>query len=115
MAHTLRPTPLTLVAPLSRAVVLARRLQQRPVDATDDPNALRPAARLYLASVVLAALGAALIALSHATALAPDRAALAIALAASMTFAGLFPLPFVARTKLSLDTAILVATVLLFE
>jgi uncharacterized membrane protein len=112
MAHTLRPTPLAVFDSFPRALhELNRRLFGDPAD----EDALRPAAKLYLAAVTLAALGAALLTVGHATAPEPQRLALALALAGAMTLAGLFPLPFIAKTKLALDTAILVAAVLLFE
>ena len=112
MAHTLRPTPLAALDSFPRALhELNRRLFGDPAD----EDALRPAAKLYLAAVTLAALGAALLAVGHATAPEPEGFVLALALAGAMTLAGIFPLPFIAKTKLALDTAALVAAVLLFE
>ena len=90
---------------------LARLLSGDPAD----EDALRPAAKLYLAAVTVTALGAALVALGHAAAPGPARLALALALAGAMTLAGLCPLPVVAKAKLALDTAVLGAAVLLLE
>ena len=78
-------------------------------------NELRPAAKLYLGAVAVAALGAALAAVSHAAVPGPARLALALALAAATALAACFPLHLGPGTKLSLDTALLVAAVLLFE
>ncbi len=78
-------------------------------------NSLRPAAKLYLAAVALAALGVTAVTLAHATPPDRDRAALALALTGAMAVAWRFPLPLVAGTKLPLDTAVLVAAILLFE
>jgi diguanylate cyclase (GGDEF)-like protein len=78
-------------------------------------DALRPAAKWYLAVVVLAALVAAVVALSHTSVPPRDHAALALALSVAATLAGLFPLPFAAKTKLYLDTAVLIAAVLVLE
>ena len=90
---------------------LARLLSGDPAD----EDALRPAAKLYLAAVTVTALGAALVALGHAAVPGPARLALALALAGAMTLAGLCPLPVVAKAKLALDTAVLAAAVLLLE
>ena len=76
---------------------------------------LRPAAKLYLATLALAASVATAMAVARAARPEPDRLALAVALTGAMTLAVLFPLPLMARTKLCLDTSILVAVVLLFE
>jgi diguanylate cyclase (GGDEF)-like protein len=76
---------------------------------------LRPAAKLYLNVVVLTALGATLGALSRASMPPPDRLALAVSLAGAAMLAQLFPLHVAAKTKLYLDTAVLVAAVVLFE
>ena len=112
MAHTLRPTPLAALDSFPRALhELNRRLFGDPAD----EDALRPAAKVYLAAVTLTALGAALLTVGHAAAPEPQRFVLALALAGAMTLAGIFPLPFTAKTKLYLDTAALVAAVLLFE
>ena len=78
-------------------------------------NSLRPAAKLYLTAVALAALGVTVAALADATPPGRDRAALALALTGAMAVAWRFPLPLVAGTKLPLDTAVLVAAILLFE
>ena len=110
-----------------RALLRARRWRAladaRPAASTDGAVAeegdepLRLAARRYLTAVALVALVALVLAVAMLA--AADRpsvgsAALALALAAGMTLAGLFPLPFAAKTKLYLDTATLVAAVLLY-
>ena len=115
MAHPARMAPRGWLAPVSLASAFARRFFPTRGRGADDADALGAAAKLYLAAVVLAALAVALVALARATPPAPDRVALAFALSAATTLAGLFPLPFVARTKLALDTALLVAAVLAFE
>jgi diguanylate cyclase (GGDEF)-like protein len=76
---------------------------------------LRPAARIYLTLMVLAALAAALVASPRAGVPGPDRLALAVALAGAAVLAQLFPLHVAAKTKLYLDSAVLVAAVALFE
>ncbi|HYN88700.1 MAG TPA: diguanylate cyclase, partial [Ardenticatenaceae bacterium] len=76
---------------------------------------LRPAARLYLAVLVLAALGAALAALARASVPDPDRLTLAVALTGVAFLAWLFPLHISAKTKLYFDNAVLVAAIILFE
>jgi diguanylate cyclase (GGDEF)-like protein len=76
---------------------------------------LRPAARLYLAAIILAALAVALVSWRHATAPHAGHVVLAIALALVAMLAQCFPLHVAAKTKLYLDTAVLVAAVVLFE
>jgi diguanylate cyclase (GGDEF)-like protein len=76
---------------------------------------LRPAAKLYLTAIALTALGVALLSFDDITTLSMDRALFALALVGSMALAGLWSLPFAAKTKLYLDTGVLVAAVLLFE
>ena len=75
---------------------------------------LRPAARLYLVTIVVVALGALLLALAHTSLPSPDRLALAVALAGATLLAHLFPLHLGPKTKLTLDAAVLVAAVILF-
>ena len=85
-------------------------------DAAAEMEPLRPAANRYLIAIVLAALATAVVALSHAS--APNNSArivLAVSLAAAGMLAQLFPLHFAEKTKLYLDTAVLVAAVILFE
>jgi diguanylate cyclase (GGDEF)-like protein len=82
---------------------------------TEDPERLRPAARCYLALVVLAALGAAVVALHRATVPDVGHILLAVVLGLEVLLAQCFPLHVAARTKLYLDTAILVAVVVLFQ
>ncbi len=76
---------------------------------------LRPAAQTLLAAMTLAAIAAVGVALAWAGLPTSDRLPLTLVLAGGVTLASLFPLPFVARTKLYLDTAILLAAVLLLE
>ena len=59
---------------------------------------LRPAAKRYLVTIVLAALATALVALSHVSALTSERIVLAVALAAAAMLAQLFPLHVAAKT-----------------
>src|SRR5262249_34518617 len=75
---------------------------------------LRPAARYYLVAIVLAALVTAIVALSQVSAPHTQRIVLAVSLAAAAMLAQLFPLHVAAKTKLYLDTAVLVAAVVLF-
>ena len=84
-------------------------------DQAGEGGALRPAARLYLAGLVAAALAVVAGLLALAPPDPPDRPALAVVLAGAMVLAGLRPLPFAKGTKLYLDTAVLVAVVLLYE
>ena len=76
---------------------------------------LRPAAKLFLAAMALGAVGVVMAALALAGPPMLDRRPLALVLAGGMAVAGLFPLPFVARTKLYLDTAIILTAVLLLD
>jgi diguanylate cyclase (GGDEF)-like protein len=78
-------------------------------------DGLRPAARLYLVTLVVAALGALLLALAHTSLPSSDRLGLAVALAGATLLAQLFPLHLSPKTKLYLDSAVLVAAVILFE
>ena len=82
---------------------------------TADEDRLRPAAKLYLALLGVAAFVALGVALAGASTPGRDQAALALVLAGAMVLGGLRPLPFTAGTKLALDTSVLVAAVLLFE
>jgi hypothetical protein len=93
---------------------LWQALRTRLAALAEHDGGLRPIARLYLYSVVLTALGIALVTLPQLATLDLGQLPLAMALAATMTCAGVMPLPFVARTKLCLDSAILLAVVLLF-
>ena len=79
------------------------------------PENLRPAARFYLVAVVLAALGVSVVALGRATAPGLEHLLLAVVLALEALLAQCFPLHVAAKTKLYLDTAVLVAVVVLFE
>lgn len=76
---------------------------------------LRPAARRYLGAISLAAVVTALVALRHANAPHAGHVVLAIALALEALLAQCFPLHVAAKSKLYLDTAVLVVAVVLFE
>jgi diguanylate cyclase (GGDEF)-like protein len=76
---------------------------------------LRPAAKRYLVAIILAALGTALVALSHASMPHAGRIVLAVALALAAMLAQRFPLHVSPKTELNFDTAVLVAVVVLFE
>ncbi|MBL8128802.1 MAG: bifunctional diguanylate cyclase/phosphodiesterase [Chloroflexia bacterium] len=76
---------------------------------------LRPAARRYLGAISLAAVVTALVALRHANAPHAGHVVLAIALALEALLAQCFPLHVAAKSKLYLDTAVLVVAVALFE
>jgi HD-GYP domain-containing protein (c-di-GMP phosphodiesterase class II) len=76
---------------------------------------LRPAAALYIAALAVCA--AALAAGSLSQAALPDarHLALAVGLTALMTLVYCFPLDFTHRTKLTLDSSVIFAAVLLFQ
>ncbi len=76
---------------------------------------LRPAARRYLGAISLVAAVVALVALRHANAPHAGHVVLAIALALEALLAQCFPLHVAAKSKLYLDTAVLVVAVALFE
>lgn len=76
---------------------------------------LRSAAKLYLAALVVAAFASLVAALAFVGLPERQDATLALVLAGAVTLAGLRPLPFVAGTKLTLDTSLLVAAVLLCD
>ncbi len=82
---------------------------------TADEDGLRPAAKRYLVVVVVTAIACLIGALTSADLPHRDQAALALALTGAMALAALRPLPFVAGTKLTLDTSVLVAAVLLCD
>ncbi len=112
----LRAAVLEALASVQHPVQLARIVAgRRERGAASDEEGLRPAAKLYLAVLALAALGSLVAALADVGPRDWDRAALALALIGAMTLGGLRPLPFAAGTKLALDTSVLVAAVLLFE
>src|SRR5690348_15316587 len=76
---------------------------------------LRPAAKTFLGAMALAAVASIVVALAWSGPPAADRLSLALVLAGGIVLAGLAPLPFVDRTKLYLDTAVLLAAVLLLD
>jgi signal transduction histidine kinase len=74
---------------------------------------LRPATRAYIAGLLAVAIAATAVAASRAPAMRPTDAMIAIIATACMAGAWLYPVPFAARTKLYVDTAVSVAAVLL--
>src|SRR5688572_8832783 len=78
-------------------------------------NELRPAIKLYIAALSLAALG--LLLVTVPTARLPEgwTAALALVLTGLMALASLFPLPLGFKTKIYLDTSVIFAALLLLE
>lgn len=76
---------------------------------------LRRAALAYILVLAVSALGLATLALARAGLPTGARAVLAVIFAALMTLAYCFPLQFSHRIKLTLDTSVIVAAVLLFE
>src|SRR5215207_7269176 len=99
----------------SRPVILVTTTSSPVDEEVAEMEPLRPAAKRYLVTIVLAALATALVALNHVSALKSERIVLAVALAVAAMLAQLFPLHIAAKTKLYLDTAVLVAAVVLFE
>jgi diguanylate cyclase (GGDEF)-like protein/PAS domain S-box-containing protein len=75
---------------------------------------LHLAARLYIAAVTIVAIGAAAFAVAWADRPGGDEVALGLTVVAFMTAAFAMPVPFVAKTKLYLDTSVLLAAILLF-
>lgn len=75
---------------------------------------LRSAARRYIITLVLAALGVTFVGLRYAPPPTGQRLGLALAFAVVLTVVNLFPLHFGFKTKLSLDTSVLFAAILLF-
>ena len=86
-----------------------------PREQDREAEPFRPAAKRYLAAMGLAAAATAVVALGAATRPSLENTALAVALMAATVLAWLFPLTFGAGTKLYLDTAVLVAAMLLFD
>src|SRR5690348_12444381 len=76
---------------------------------------LRPAAKTFLAAMALAAVASIVVALAWSGRPAADRHSLALFLAGGMVLAGMAPLPFVGRTKVYLDSAVLLVAVLLLD
>src|SRR5262245_20306018 len=76
---------------------------------------LRPQAKAYIAAVAVTATAGLAVSLSEAPRPDVGTAVLAGAFAALMTLAFYCPLPFAFRTKLYLDTAVVVAAILIFD
>ena len=76
---------------------------------------LRPAARAYIAAQVVAALALVLVTLARAAPPPRGEALLALAFAGSVGLASFFRLHFAFRTKLSVDTSVAVAAILVFD
>lgn len=75
---------------------------------------LRPAARRYIVTLVLVALAGTLGGLRYSPILDGRQALLLLAFAVLLAVVNLFPLHFAFKTKLSLDTSLLFAAILLF-
>jgi diguanylate cyclase (GGDEF)-like protein len=84
-----------------------------PVDAAGPRLVVRPGARLYLGLVIAGAALATASALAHVPPVAVDRWSIAPVLGAVAAAAWLFPLRFGPKTRLQLDTAVVLAAVLL--
>jgi diguanylate cyclase (GGDEF)-like protein len=96
-----------------RALDLASQPQApAATSSTDEP--LPPAAKAYLAAVVLVGFVVGSILLTRTAALDMREAMVAVAFLLAMTVTGLVPLSTGAKVKLLLDTAIFVAAVLIF-
>lgn len=78
-------------------------------------DGLSPATRGYVGGVICLAVAVVLLTLIHAAPLRPDGVLLAAALTSCMTLAWLFPVHFGYKTKLYVDTAVMVTAVLLFQ
>ncbi len=78
-------------------------------------STLRLSAKLYITMLVLLAIGVTLVTLVHTDPLSSERTVLAVAFAALFCIAYLFPLPVAAKTKVTLDTSLIFAAILLFE
>jgi diguanylate cyclase (GGDEF)-like protein len=76
---------------------------------------LRSQAKAYIAAVSITATAGLAVGLAEAPRPSAETALLAGAFAGLMTMAFYFPLPFAFRTKLYLDTAVVVAAILTFE
>lgn len=85
------------------------------VDGTSHRGGLTRPTQLYIGALALSALGATLSALAHATTLEWERALLAVVLTGFAIAANLYPLQFGPKTKVTLDTAVVFAGVLLFD
>ena len=89
--------------------------EPRPHGGADEGDVLRPTARLYIAVLAVAALLSLAVALAGATFPERDHAVVAVIFAVAMVLGSLRPLPFVVRTKLTLDTSVLVAAVVFLD
>jgi PAS domain S-box-containing protein len=78
-------------------------------------NTLRPSARRYIAALSGAALAVALFALIWMDSPDAEQKILALALAALVTVAWLFPLPISFKTHLYLDTSVVIAAILTLD
>lgn len=78
-------------------------------------NTLRPPARRYIAALTGAALAVTLFALSQSGAPSWEQAVLTVALGTLAAVAWLFPLPISFKTRLYLDTSVVVAAILTLE
>ena len=76
---------------------------------------LWPAERAYVAALVMAAAAAVAVALGRSAPPTRDGLALAVAFAAAMALAARFPVHFAFRTKLSVNTAVTVAAILVLD
>src|SRR5688500_2756403 len=78
-------------------------------------NELRPAIRLYIAALSLAALGLLLALVPNARPPEGWTGVLALSLTGLMVVASLLPLPLGFKTKIYLDTSVIFAALLLLE
>src|SRR3954453_2638278 len=76
---------------------------------------LRSATKLYIAALIAAVAGMGVPLLQRTGGMSGREAGLALVLAALMVLTHLFPLHFTHQTKLTLDTAVIFASVLVFE
>jgi signal transduction histidine kinase len=76
---------------------------------------LKPATRIYLSALTCAALGLVIASIGAAHEQSSREILLALLFAGCMTLAWRFPLHFAAKTKIYLDSAVLIAVSLLFE
>jgi len=120
MSRPASPSPSILMAavvkagPMGRRVGVARRSLRRG-GSEDFRTGLGPWADRYLAVIVAVALVAAVVSFPGLSDPSLSRALIALSLAGAMLLASLYPLPLVSGTKLYLDTAVLVAAVIVFS
>jgi len=93
---------------------LRRRPEIRPQPAEAESPPLSAAVNVYIAVIAAIALLSLALAWSVAPPLISARPILAVGFASAMAVGGIFPLVFVRRTQLGLDSTVLVAAVLLF-